>query len=400
MAIPGEVVRLAAIGDIHCNKGSGGTFRPLLAQAAEVADVLVVCGDLTDHGLPEEAQVLAREIAAAPKVPIVAVLGNHDYESGRTDEIRRILNDVGVTMLDGEACEIRGVGFAGIKGFAGGFGRGTLGYWGEPAIKQFVQEALDEALKLEAALMRLRSPQKDRRPALFADPRHGRGGAAGDFPLPGLQPAGGAARPPPGDGRRPRPRPPRQPRGADRRRHPGLQRVAVSDAAGTSPTGPLPRAGGPPRAGDRRAGRRRRHASCNDPLAQFSPPGTPGGGRDDRQDLPPRGQAPRAVPGGHEPDAAVGQNYGLVGPHPEKEDGHPTAHDIKEIHRQLQEYTDDELRQIPVLPRGSRLEQGKTYIDLKDPARAASSRPPAPWRPAPTTGSSPRARSTTCSGTA
>jgi Icc-related predicted phosphoesterase len=93
-------------------------------------------------------------------VPIVAVLGNHDYESGRTDEIRRILNDAGVTMLDGEACEIHGVGFAGIKGFAGGFGRGTLGYWGEPAIKQFVQEALDEALKLEAALMRLRAPQK------------------------------------------------------------------------------------------------------------------------------------------------------------------------------------------------------------------------------------------------
>ena len=160
MTTPDEMVRLAAIGDIHCNKASGGSFQALFAQIAERADVLVICGDLTDHGLPEEAQVLAREIASSVRVPIVAVLGNHDYESGRTDEIRRILNDVGVTLLDGEACEIHGIGFAGIKGFAGGFGRGTLGYWGEPAIKLFVQEAIDEALKLEAALMRLRTPQR------------------------------------------------------------------------------------------------------------------------------------------------------------------------------------------------------------------------------------------------
>src|SRR5207249_2662288 len=107
-----------------------------------------------------EAQVLAKEITAAAKVPIVAVLGNHDYESGQMGEIRRILADSGVTLLDGDACEILGIGFAGIKGFAGGFGRGTLGYWGELAIKQFVQEALDEALKLETALARLRTPHR------------------------------------------------------------------------------------------------------------------------------------------------------------------------------------------------------------------------------------------------
>ena len=160
MTSPGEVVRVAAIGDIHCNKGSSGAFQPLLGRVAERADVLVLCGDLTDHGLPEEAQVLAREIGSAVRVPIVAVLGNHDYESGRTEEIRAILAGAGVTMLDGDACEIQGVGFAGTKGFAGGFGRGTLGYWGEPAIKQFVQEALDEALKLESALARLRTPQR------------------------------------------------------------------------------------------------------------------------------------------------------------------------------------------------------------------------------------------------
>ena len=155
-----ETVRLAAVGDIHCGKTSQGALQPLFAQAAELADVLLLCGDLTDYGLPEEAHVLAKEINAAAKIPIVAVLGNHDYESGKPDEVRQILVDAGVNILDGDSCEIHGVGFAGIKGFAGGFGRGTLGFWGEPVIKRFVQEALDEALKLESALARLRTPQR------------------------------------------------------------------------------------------------------------------------------------------------------------------------------------------------------------------------------------------------
>jgi Icc-related predicted phosphoesterase len=155
-----ETVRLAAVGDIHCGKTSQGTLQPLFAQAAELADVLLLCGDLTDYGLPEEAHVLMKEITAAAKIPIVAVLGNHDYESGKPDEVRQILVDAGVNILDGDSCEIHGVGFAGIKGFAGGFGRGTLGFWGEPMIKRFVQEALDEALKLESALARLRTPQR------------------------------------------------------------------------------------------------------------------------------------------------------------------------------------------------------------------------------------------------
>src|SRR5262245_58604483 len=83
-----ETVRVAAVGDIHCGKTSQGAFQPLFAQAAELADVLVLCGDLTDYGLPEEAHILAKEIAAGAKIPIVAVLGNHDYESGKPDEIR------------------------------------------------------------------------------------------------------------------------------------------------------------------------------------------------------------------------------------------------------------------------------------------------------------------------
>ena len=153
-------LRIAAVGDIHVSKASQGAFQPLFSQISSTADVLVLCGDFTDYGLPEEARILARELTAAVKIPVIAVLGNHDYESGKQGEIRQILSDAGVTVLDGEATEIHGVGFAGVKGFAGGFGRGALGPWGENAIKTFVQEAVDEALKLESALARLRTQRR------------------------------------------------------------------------------------------------------------------------------------------------------------------------------------------------------------------------------------------------
>src|SRR4029077_13539182 len=92
--------------------------------------------------------------------PLVGVLGNHDYESGKANEVRQVLTEAGVQLLDGDAVEILGVGIAGGKGFGGGFGRGTLGPWGEDAVKLFVREAVDEALKLESALARLRTPQR------------------------------------------------------------------------------------------------------------------------------------------------------------------------------------------------------------------------------------------------
>jgi Icc-related predicted phosphoesterase len=155
-----STIRIAAIGDIHVSKSSQGKFQPLFAQISTSADVLVLCGDFTDYGLPDEARILARELTASVKIPIVAVLGNHDYESGKQGEIRDILVDAGVTVLDGEVVEVHGVGFAGVKGFCGGFGRGALGPWGEQAIKHFVQEAVDEALKLEAALARLRTQRR------------------------------------------------------------------------------------------------------------------------------------------------------------------------------------------------------------------------------------------------
>jgi Icc-related predicted phosphoesterase len=155
-----QTTRLAAVGDLHVKKGSHGQLRPLLAPVNDEADMLLLCGDLTDYGLEEEALILAGELKAAVHIPIVAVLGNHDYESGQQDTVCRILSDVGVTVLSGEACEIEGIGIAGAKGFAGGFGRSTLGAWGEPAVKRYVQEALDEANKLEAALARLRTQSR------------------------------------------------------------------------------------------------------------------------------------------------------------------------------------------------------------------------------------------------
>ena len=155
-----QTVRLAAVGDTHIRKTSQGALLSVLESVNEQADVLLLCGDLTDYGLPEEAQVLAKELTAAVRIPMVGVLGNHDYESGQEAEVCKILADAGLKLLDGETCELKGVGFAGAKGFAGGFGRATLGAWGEPGIKAFVQEALNETLKFESALARLRTPQR------------------------------------------------------------------------------------------------------------------------------------------------------------------------------------------------------------------------------------------------
>jgi Icc-related predicted phosphoesterase len=153
-----DVVRVAALGDMHYSRTAPhGSLQPLFAQITESADVLVLCGDLTDYGLAEEARALAREITSTLKIPVVAVLGNHDYESNQQEEIRKIIADAGVIPLDGDTTEIHGIGFAGVKGFCGGFGRRALGPWGEEIIKKFVHECIDEALKLETALARLRN---------------------------------------------------------------------------------------------------------------------------------------------------------------------------------------------------------------------------------------------------
>jgi len=159
--VPKDFVRLAAVGDLHYGKGSRGTLQPLFAAITRLdADILLLCGDLTDYGLVEEAAELGRELSSGIKIPMIGVLGNHDYEAGAVGDVRRILTEAGIRLLDGETVEVQGVGFAGVKGFAGGFGRGVLGPWGEEAVKRFVHEAVDEALKLESALARLRTPTR------------------------------------------------------------------------------------------------------------------------------------------------------------------------------------------------------------------------------------------------
>lgn len=154
------VLRVAAIGDVHCSPAARGALQTILTQVAASADVLALCGDLTNHGLPEEAHALLHELTAIGPMPVVAVLGNHDWESNQVDELRRILTGSGIHMLDGDHVEIQGVGFAGVKGFGGGFERGTLSAFGEPGTKRFVQEAIDEVHKLESALARTVAEKK------------------------------------------------------------------------------------------------------------------------------------------------------------------------------------------------------------------------------------------------
>jgi Icc-related predicted phosphoesterase len=153
-------VRIAATADLHFSKTSAGVLQPLLSQITTAADMLIIAGDLTDYGLPEEARGLVKDLSASVHIPIIVVLGNHDFESGAEQEIRQILTDGGVVVLDGDAHEVEGVGFAGVKGFCGGFGRGVLGPWGEQTVKLFVHEAVNETLKLESALARLRTEKK------------------------------------------------------------------------------------------------------------------------------------------------------------------------------------------------------------------------------------------------
>jgi Icc-related predicted phosphoesterase len=151
-----EAVTIAAIGDLHVTEASEGRYRELLEEMSDAADVIVLCGDLTNFGKASEAAVLAEDLRGA-SVPVLAVLGNHDFECGCPDEVEKILAQAGACMLGEQATVIEGVGFAGVKGFVGGFGRGELGAFGEQAIKAFVEESSEEARKLENALRSLRT---------------------------------------------------------------------------------------------------------------------------------------------------------------------------------------------------------------------------------------------------
>ncbi len=144
------------MGDLHVREDNQESYRELFGEISREADVLVLTGDLTDLGKPKEAEILAQDLKAC-SIPVVGVLGNHDYECGAAEEVTRILRDAGMKLLDGQSVEIDGVGFVGVKGFAGGFGRRMLGSFGEPAIKQFVGEAMNECLRLENAMRQVRA---------------------------------------------------------------------------------------------------------------------------------------------------------------------------------------------------------------------------------------------------
>jgi uncharacterized protein len=150
-----STVRIAAAADLHCRLDSQGKFRRALGPAADEADVMILSGDLCDTGQVPEAEILAEDLQAI-RIPKVAVLGNHDHESDRAAEITKILTHAGVHVLQGETWVFdKRVGFAGVKGFAGGFEDATLQAWGEAAIKMFVHESINQALALEMALAKL-----------------------------------------------------------------------------------------------------------------------------------------------------------------------------------------------------------------------------------------------------
>jgi Icc-related predicted phosphoesterase len=149
-------MRVAAIGDLHVQENDEAPYRELFAEISTQADVLLLCGDLTNFGKETEAHVLADDIKSCT-IPVLGVLGNHDYECGCPEKVCEILSGGGMIVLDEQAHEIDGVGFAGVKGFLGGFGRGELAPFGEPIVKAFVDEAMKEARKLENQLRTLRT---------------------------------------------------------------------------------------------------------------------------------------------------------------------------------------------------------------------------------------------------
>jgi Icc-related predicted phosphoesterase len=153
------LMRIAALADIHFSPQTYDRIRDIMGRLHDEADLLVMAGDLTNYGKPEEMESMLASIMRI-RIPIVAVLGNHDYESGQAEQLSKMMIAEGVKVLDGSGYERDGVGFAGTKGFVGGFGRGVLTAFGEPEIKAFVQSAINETLKLERAISMLRAEKR------------------------------------------------------------------------------------------------------------------------------------------------------------------------------------------------------------------------------------------------
>ncbi|MER9585889.1 metallophosphoesterase [Mesorhizobium sp. M0276] len=151
-----RMLKIAALGDLHVREDGHASYRDLFGEISREADVLVLAGDLTNLGKPSEAELLAEDLRNC-SIPVVAVLGNHDYESDAAEDVTKILRQADVHLLDGQAIEIGEVGFVGVKGFVGGFGSRMLGSFGEPAIKAMVAESVSEAMRLENAMRQVRA---------------------------------------------------------------------------------------------------------------------------------------------------------------------------------------------------------------------------------------------------
>lgn len=152
-------VRIAATADVHAREGDAERLRSIVEEAVREADVLIIGGDLTDLGRPEQAEVLLEALEGSP-VPIVATLGNHDHESGLADEVSRVFTRAGVHLLDRSSVVIDGVGFSGVKGFCGGFDRNLANPFGENLFKDWVNEGIEDARALESELCGLEAQRR------------------------------------------------------------------------------------------------------------------------------------------------------------------------------------------------------------------------------------------------
>jgi uncharacterized protein len=152
-------MRIAATADLHYSAQTLGILKEQFGRVRDEADALVIAGDLTNFGRPDEMEPLLNVLVRL-RLPTIAVLGNHDYECGKEADLVRMMTAEGIKVLDGTAYERDGVGFAGTKGFVGGFGRSVLTAFGEPEIKAFVKASLDEAMKLERAMSQLRTQKR------------------------------------------------------------------------------------------------------------------------------------------------------------------------------------------------------------------------------------------------
>jgi Icc-related predicted phosphoesterase len=153
-----QKLRIAAVGDIHFSESDATRYRQQFEDISNHADVLAICGDLTQHGWAKEAVVLAKELKYC-RVPVIGVLGNHDHDKEEADAIREAVRPA-MKLLDEEPIVLNGVGFAGVKGFGGGFGKNMLPSFGEQSIKSYVHCAVEEVLKLENALRQLETSKK------------------------------------------------------------------------------------------------------------------------------------------------------------------------------------------------------------------------------------------------